>query len=71
LTQQRIIDAIEANKEGARARNREAELWIGKAYLAGRFLPESKKDALPWLRRAAEQGSQEALELMMDVVKRP
>jgi TPR repeat protein len=71
LTQQRIIDAIEANKEGARARNSEAELWIGKAYLAGRFLPESKKDALPWLRRAAEQGSQEALELIMDVVKRP
>lgn len=71
LTEQRIIDAIEANKEGARARNREAELWIGKAYLEGRFLPKSKKEALPWLRRAAEQGSQEALKLITDAVKRP
>lgn len=71
LTEQRIIDAIEANKEGARARNSEAELWIGKAYFEGRFLPESKKEALPWLRRAAEQGSQEALKLIMAAVKRP
>lgn len=69
LTEQRIIEAIKANLEGARLRNREAELWIGRAYIEGRFLPQSKQMALPWLRRAAVQGNQDALKLMKEAVK--
>lgn len=69
LTEKRIIKAIEANLEGARHRNREAELWIGRAYMEGRFLPWSKQMALPWLRRAAVQGDEEALKLIQEALK--
>jgi len=46
----------------------DAELWIGNAYLTGKFMEFSPSAALPWLRRAAEQGHEKALPLIKEAL---
>jgi TPR repeat protein len=68
LTEDRILRALETNRRAAGLRNPDAELWIGKAYLTGRYLELSPANALPWLRRAAEQGKEQAVPLIKDAL---
>jgi TPR repeat protein len=68
LTEDRILRALEINRRAAALRNSDAELWMGKAYLTGKYMEFSPSDALPWLRRAAEQGNEQALPLIREAL---
>ena len=40
--------------------NAKAQYWVGKAYLEGRGVPQSRATAMSWLQRAAEAGQRDA-----------
>ncbi len=44
----------------AKAGDRRAQYWVGKAYLEGRGVPHSRSSALLWLLRAGEAGDLDA-----------
>lgn len=68
LKEDRILRALETNRRAGDLRNMDAELWIGNAYLTGKFMEFSPSAALPWLRRAAEQGHEKALPLLKEAL---